>query len=172
MKQNTYTLYGKVMSKIVIGGSKFLMKNMWLYYLLNYTWGILTTIGGYVIYGFVLIFMHKKIIENSIFGPCRYLMFGYNWGGLECGVNFLLADKMGKPNTLHTKQHELGHTFQNAILGPFALFLSFIPSVIRYWYQHFRFKKDLKNKPYDSIWFEGSATEIGEIYYKECMNGN
>ena len=61
-----------------------------------------------------------------------------------------------------TNNHELGHTFQNAILGPFFIFIVAIPSAIRYWYR--RFSK--KTKPeYDAIWFEGSATSIGEYVY-------
>jgi hypothetical protein len=32
----------------------------------------------------------------------------------------------------HCVEHECGHTFQNAIFGPFAIFLVFIPSFIRY----------------------------------------
>ena len=66
--------------------------------------------------------------------------------------------------------HEYGHTFQNAILGPFFIFIVAIPSAIRYWYQTIREKQNKENKDYDLIWFEGGATDIGneaEKYFNE-----
>lgn len=159
--QNQRTKYGKFMFNLVLRGSKFLMKHMWLYYLLSYTWGIIMTLIGWIVLGFIRLFLYKKVVEWGKFGPCHYAMLFDYWGGLELGTNFLVADKMGKDWTLHTKQHETGHTFQNALLGPLAIFLVFIPSAIRYWL-------DVKvkiNNPYDAIWFEGSASSIGEYYY-------
>ena len=32
----------------------------------------------------------------------------------------------------HVNKHELGHSYQNAILGPFMPFMVAIPSAIRY----------------------------------------
>ena len=72
---------------------------------------------------------------------------------------------MGKEWTLHTKQHELGHTFQNAILGPFFIFLVSIPSAIRYWLH--RFNK--LNHDYDFAWFEGNASYFGNYYYNNYI---
>ena len=77
---------------------------------------------------------------------------------------------MGDEWTLHTKQHETGHSFQNAIWGPLSIFLIFVPSFIRYWYQESRARKGKDNKPYDAIWFEGSASKIGEEYYENYLN--
>ena len=152
---------GKFMFNLTFKAAKFLMKHMWLYYLLNYTWGIITTILGWLILGFAKLFFKKHVVESGKFGPCHYVMVFKNWGGLELGTNFILADKMGDYWTLHIKQHELGHTFQNAILGPFAIFLVFLPSAIRYWL-------DIAgkiHKDYDPIWFEESASVIGCYYY-------
>ena len=85
--------------------------------------------------------------------------------GLDLGTNFFLADNMGRDWTLHTKQHETGHTFQNALLGPLAIFLIFIPSAIRYWLDVF----GKLNSPYDLIWFEGNASTVGEEYYNNYL---
>ena len=137
-------------------------RKRWLFYLLSYTWGILTTLAGWAMYLFVLIFRRKSIVEKGKFQTAHYLVFGNNWGGLEAGTNFLAADKMGKDYLTHTKCHELGHTYQNAVQGPIAIFLIFIPSVIRYWVQEIRSRKGKQNMPYDSIWFEKSASFIGE----------
>lgn len=127
------------------------------------------TLLGWVSYAFVYLIFKQKI-KAWKFGPCYYIMIGNNWGGLEMGKCFFVAYNMGDSWTLHTKCHEMGHTFQNAILGPFMIFLVSIPSAIRYWYQRIRTKKGKSNKAYDLIWFEGSASEIGEYFYKEYIN--
>ena len=163
--QEQRTKYGKFMFNVMLKGSKFLMKHMWLYHLLNYTWGIIMTLIGWIVLGFVRVFLRKKVVEHGKFGPCHYIMLFDKWGGLELGTNFLLANNMGKEWTLHTKQHETGHTFQNALLGPLAIFLIFIPSAIRYWLTTFG-KID---SPYDLMWFEGSASTIGEEYYNNYL---
>ena len=68
-------------------------------------------------------------------------------------------------NNTSTNSHEFGHSFQNAILGPLFIFIVAIPSAIRYWVMTFREKKGKSLKAYDLIWFEGSATSIGEYAY-------
>lgn len=141
----------------------FLMRHMWLYYILNYTWGIIMTVIGWIVIGFVKLFLNKHITETDKFGPCLYHMLFDNWGGIELGVNFLIADRMGADWTLHTKCHECGHTFQNAIWGPLCIFISFLPSAIRYWVRRISKKSDT---PYDLAWFEQSATFIGGKYYR------
>ncbi len=155
------TWYGRFMYNLIYKESQFLMKHMWIYYVLSYTWGLLMTIVGWVTYGFIKLFLRKKIVTSGKFGPSRYIMIGKNWGGLSLGTNFLLADGMGPTWTQHTGEHECGHTFQNALLGPLFLFLVFIPSVIRYWYQTSQVKKHKPTKEYDSIWFEGCASDAG-----------
>ena len=163
--QKQRTKYGKFMFNVTLRGSRFLMKHMWLYYILNYTWGIIMTLIGWVALGFVRLFFHKKVVDHGKFGPCHYIMLFDNWGGLDLGTNFFLADNMGRDWTLHTKQHETGHTFQNALLGPLAIFLIFIPSAIRYWLDVFGKIKS----PYDLIWFEGNASTVGEEYYNNYL---
>lgn len=161
---------GKFLFNRTKKAAEFLMKHMWLYYILNYTWGLLAVIFGWIVIGFLYIFFRKKIVNHGKFGPCHYVTIFDNWGGLELGINFILADKMGAYWTLHTKQHECGHTFQNAIYGPFAIFMVYLPSAIRYWQQTIRQKQGKSNKPYDLIWFEGSASAIGEIYYENYLS--
>ena len=150
--QKQRTKYGKFMFNITLKGSRFLMKHMWLYYILNYTWGIIMTLIGWIALGFVRLFLRKKIVEHGKFGPCHYIMLFDNWGGLDLGTNFFLADNMGKDWTLHTKQ-------------PLAIFLIFIPSAIRYWLDVF----GKLNSPYDLIWFEGNASTVGEEYYNNYL---
>ena len=74
---------------------------------------------------------------------------GKGWGGLEFGLCFLRD--LGNGEQLNA--HEFGHTFQNTLFGPFFIFLVWIPSIIWYWYD--------SSKPYDSMWWEDSATQCG-----------
>lgn len=164
------TSFGNFMYRVTNKCARFFMKHMWLYYILNYTWGIIMTIIGWIVLGFIHLFLRKKVVEHGRFGPCHYAMLFDNWGGLELGTNFILADNMGEDWTLHTKCHEMGHTFQNALWGPFAIFLIFIPSAIRYWYQTIRSNKGKPNKEYDAFWAEESATDIGTDYYKNYLS--
>ena len=170
MVRTKRTKLGQFFYDITLKANKFLMKHMWLYYLLNYTWGAITTILGWIIVPIVDICTNKAGNENGKFGPCYYVLFGNNWGGLELGTNFLVSGKMGEEYTLHTKQHETGHSFQNAVWGPLAIFLIYLPSVFRYWYQNIRYNSGLANTKYDLIWFEGNDSETGKYYYDNYMN--
>ena len=167
--QNIRTKYGKLMFNFTTKIGKFLVKHIWLYYILNYTWGLIMTIFGWLSLSLICLFDPLKIKNIGKFGPVIYLTIGDNWGGLSLGTTTFVADNMGDLWTVHTKCHELGHTFQNAILGPFMIFLVSIPSAIRYWYQKIRAMKDKTNKPYDAFWAEGSATEIGIYFYKNYL---
>lgn len=82
------------------------------------------------------------------------------WGGLEMGVNFF-RDK-DEDDYHFINDHEFGHTFQNTLFGPFDVFISFIPSCVRYWVQTIRYAKHKSNPPYDAAWFEDSATQCGK----------
>ena len=161
------TKFGKFMYNLITPAAIYLSKHKALFYALSYTWGILTTLGGWVMFLFVKLFLRKKIEWEGKFHTADCIVFGNNWGGLECGTNILVAGNAGEDWELHTKRHELGHTYQNAVMGPFAIFMGFIPSVARYWYQTIRDHKKLPNKPYDDFWYEGSATYIGTVIDSE-----
>ena len=124
-----------------------------LYYTLNLTWGLLPTLAGALVALFLII-IGKRPKRH---GGCWYFNVGHNWGGLEMGL-FFLTDNW---DSTHVKNHEYGHSLQNAIWGPFMLPIISIPSVIRYWIHYFREKHGKTNPPYDAIWFEGQATKWG-----------
>lgn len=166
-KTYTRTKFGEFMHKITVKSGLFVAHKKWLFYILAYTWALPITIAGWVILAFVRVFLKKKVVEKGQFFTAKYVIFGNHWGGLECGTNFLLADGMGKDYTLHCKCHELGHTYQAAVWGIFVLFFFYLPSVCRYWYQVIRDKKKLPNTPYDLIYFESSASEIGQTLLSE-----
>lgn len=152
--------YGRFMYNFTVKAALFLNKHLWLYWLLALTWGIIMTLIGYIV-AFVLIMLDILPIK---YNQVSYFELGKEpWGGVSLGMIFI---RDTNERDISIEPHEYGHTFQNAVLGPLFPFLVAIPSAIRYWYQVIREKKGLKNKPYDCIWFEGSATDIGELIEK------
>ena len=155
------SLIGKFMYDVLYAASKTLIKHRWLYWLLNFTWGILTTLCGLLI-SLVMLCIGKK---PERFCSIWYFEIFKHWGGMTMGTMFL------RDSAIDTSinAHEYGHTFQNAILGPLFIFIVAIPSAIRYWYRKLSKKTQYA---YDAIWFEGSATKIGttasyyDIYQK------
>lgn len=158
--QKERTWIGRTMYSVEMRWVGFLSRHIWLWYALNLSWGLPGTVIGAFIALFVRVFLCHA-------GPKKFHMvhefdFGNNWGGLE-GVFFIFVSKgMGASYEEEVREHELGHSFQNALFGPFNLVLTMVPSVVRYWAQTL-FPKRF-NKPYDQIWFEGSATDGGRYF--------
>ena len=164
--QSQRTWLGRFFYNLTMKWCKWLSKHMWLWYVLNLTWGLIYTLIGAFMALFVMVTFKVK---PKKFYNVYYMMFGDNWGGLE-GVFFIfIALNMGDEWTQRTKEHEFGHSFQNALFGPFNIFLTLIPSAVRYWHQRIRESKGKSNKPYDLIWFEGSASDGGK-YVCEYLN--
>lgn len=127
--------------------------NKFLYYLLNLTWGLpLTAVG--ILCAIPLLIAGYRPKRH---GGCFYFNVGEKWGGVNLGLIFI-TDSLDIP---HAKDHEYGHSIQNAILGPFMLVLVAIPSAIRYWIFQLRKALNKPNPLYDSIWFERDATNFG-----------
>ena len=130
--------------------------NKQLYNTLNHTWGIIMTLIGYVVYAVLRCvgFKPEKV------GPCSHFKIGKNWGGISLGLTIITDDEPNK----HILDHEFGHSIQNAFFGPLFPFIVAMPSVIRYWKREIDYKKGKELPDYDSIWFEGQATELGKKY--------
>ena len=136
------------------------MKNKFLYNFLSFTWGIvMTTIGGIV--ALILLICGKKPKRH---GGSIFFVVGKDWGGVDLGRVFVCSKDSEDCDEL--KNHEFGHSFQNAWWGPLFPFVVAIPSAIRYWYRELKYYKKGKYPPtdYDSIWFEGQATALGNKY--------
>lgn len=131
------------------------LTNKPLFYILNFTWGILTNIAG-AIATLVLTKICKKEIEKQ--GYCWFVHLDVQWG-LSLGV-FIIGNRW-------CIEHEHGHAFQNAVLGVFFLTLVAIPSVIRFWLRELLEMFRVKLSDYDSIWFEGQATKSGNKFFKK-----
>lgn len=121
-----------------------------LYYILNFTWGIIMNIIGVIGAGAMLV-LGKKPIRHA--GSIVFRT-GRGWGGVSLGVFSFVCEEASE----HTLNHEFGHSLQNALYGPAFPFIVAIPSAIRYW--KIRLGK-LVVKNYDDAWFEGQATDWG-----------
>lgn len=131
--------------------------NKFIFYFLSFTWGFPFTLIGCV----AAFFLAIKGYRPQKWGYCYYFEFGEWWGGCNLGV-FFLKDKK---SSVSLKNHEHGHAVQNCYLGPLMIFIVALPSLIRSRYRaYIKEKKGIKEKdlpPYDSIWFEGQATKLG-----------
>jgi hypothetical protein len=111
-------------------------------------------IGG--LFALVMLCIGKKPKKH---GWNYYYEFDVNWG-LELGI-FFIAPKNASE---HLKNHELGHSLQNIYYGIFTIGVISIPSAVRFWVRKIQSKMGKKLPPYDSAWFEGSATSSGNLF--------
>lgn len=132
---------------------------IWAYYILSFTWGGLISLAGAVA-ALCLLALGKKPRRNQ-YG--WYFTAGRNWGGVNLGW-ITITDQIPTRSVLN---HEFGHSIQNCFFGPFMIFIA-LASVIRYWYRAYLITVKLiprsKLPAYDSIWFEGQASHIGDFY--------
>ena len=132
-----------------------------LYLILSFTWGLPLTLIGCIVAAALMIFGIK---------PKRFLYGFYfpitNGSGFNMGPIFIVS----KNPSEYLLKHEFGHSIQNCFFGPFVFLLVIIPSVIRFWYREYLvFTKQSTYSelpPYDNIWFEGTATKLGEKYLR------
>ena len=155
------TKLGNLMNDLMKNAAKTLIKHAWLYWLLNFTWGFLMTFAGLLV-SLVLICIGRKPMRWQ---RTWFFNVGDSWGGCSIGVMFL-RDSISVESI---NEHEHGHMYQNAILGPLFIFVVAIPSAIRYWHFSICEKKGVKTKDYDAIWFEGNASEIGRMSSKQSL---
>lgn len=128
--------------------------NKVLFYLLNFTWGIIMNIIG-AIAALIIMIIGVKPEKNS--GSVLFRI-GHNWGGVSLGIFTFVCRESGE----HTLNHEFGHSIQNALFGPAFPFIVAIPSSIRYWTFTIKENKGIKiEEDYDDAWFEGQATKWG-----------
>ncbi len=137
--------------------------NKYMYYLLNCTWGIIMTLIG-AITGLVLLAQGHRPTRH---GGCLCFEVDDDWGGINLGLVFVCENGASQA----TKNHEFGHSIQNARWGLLFPIVIGLPSLIRCKYRNYLYKHNsdkYESLPdYDAIWFEGEATALGEEYIKQ-----
>ena len=128
-------------------------------YVASLTWGLPMTLIGFLTAIFLLATGHRPYRRSG----CWYFEVGKsNWGGLNLGL--VIICQPNAPDYL--KNHELGHAIQNCRFGPIMPFFV-LASAIRYHYLNYLEKEGLPVVPYDSWWFEGQATSLGDKYHNK-----
>lgn len=134
------------------------------FYILSYTWGILLTMVGWLVAGVLMLLGYK----SHKWAGSRYFVVGKNWGGLSIGTTIVVSDYSNRADILN---HEFGHSIQNCYFGPFCLFLVTIPSFVRASWRQFvvwvKPEKRWELPDYYSIWFERTASELGEANFEK-----
>lgn len=105
-----------------------------LFWIGSLTWGLPLTIVGLGVAIALLATGHKPYK----FGPAIYFT-ALDGAGFEMGP-FFLAPKEG--GSFYLCSHELGHGWQNLILGPFMIFAVTIPSASRFWVREIKERFD------------------------------
>ncbi len=124
----------------------------YIYYILQWTWGILQNIIGLVI--FLLNINRPHYIYNGAVVT--------RWKRPDSlGMGMFIFHRS---NDKYVLSHEYGHTIQSIILGPLFLFVIGIPSII--WAGCFGDYRKRNNIDYYSVFQEKWATELGKKYTK------
>ena len=123
------------------------VRQKWLYYVLQFTWGLnMNIVGGIV--ALCLLICGRRPVR---YGWNYCFELNINWG-MELGI-FFVAPKNASE---YLKNHEHGHGIQNIYLGPFSIGVVSIPSAIRFWFRELMTKiGHAPTTDYDDIWFEG-----------------
>ena len=134
--------------------------NIYLYYFLQLTWGIIQNILGFLIYGFLLI-KNPRRKKGNFFGA-KVLSWSLKESA-SIGMFIFLEDRNDDYLT-PIVVHEYGHTIQSCILGPLYLFVVGIPSFL--WAHN---KKLIKSRQkgiykYSSFYTEKWANYLGKKY--------
>lgn len=124
-----------------------------IYYILNFTWGIIMNIFGLVGAGIML----ALGVKPTRHAGSAVFRIGHNWGGVSLGIFTFVCEDADE----HILNHEFGHSLQNAVYGIFFPFIVAIPSFLRYQKFVYNDKHNIPNEEYDAAWFEGQATEWG-----------
>lgn len=136
--------------------------NIFLYWLLQTTWGLIGTLIGFL---FCVLLLGLNRAKLSMYKQAIHVRVKGFPGGVSLG-GFIFTDE--DAYGLSIRGHEWGHTIQNIIFGPLFMFIIGLPSIIRcafynYYYDNNREKYN-KLPDYDSVWFEGWATRLGNKY--------
>lgn len=144
-------------------------KDIIIFYLLSFTWGIVMTLVGLFALLYIYLFMHKSVDIFMVAGRVCIRHKTKIFGGISLGIVYYID----KRNSYRLHTHELGHTVQNVMFGLLFPVLIGIPSVIRAnlrrKFPSLRYDRHKRYIEYDSIWFEGQATELGEKYFHETV---
>ena len=136
-----------------------------LFYLIQWTWGLPVNLVGGLIYLFCTKIKKRK---HQRFGYAYITYLPWNSGGLSLGLFiFMKADHPNEKWTYNTRIHEYGHTWQCLLLGPIYYIVIAIPSAI--WCNCFEGYRKKNNVSYYKLYCEAWANAFGQKFSKMKM---
>ncbi len=133
------------------------MTNKPLYYFLQWTWGIVQNLAGFLIF-LVLTAVNPRRARQSFSGATVI-----KWrlrSSMGLGMFIFLSDRAFLPQPLLV--HEFGHTLQSIILGPLFIPVIGIPSLLWASLPVFEKLRTEKNISYFAPYFEKWANRLGQ----------
>lgn len=133
--------------------------NKFLFYFVQWTWGLPVNLVGLIIY-LICKAMGRR---SEKFGYSRITYLPWNQGGLSMGLFIFMKDN--HPNetwTYNTRIHEYGHTWQCLLLGVFYYPVIAIPSAI--WCNFFEGYRRKNNISYYVFYPEKWANAWGQMF--------
>lgn len=138
---------------------KYYYINRIVYWLLQWTWGIVQNLCGLVLF---IIWKIKKPDGKRLFYHGAVVTdWGAGKGSMGLGM-FIFFGHKGSPHEKEILVHEYGHTVQSAFLGPFFLTTIGIPSFVWANVKQFERKRREKNLSYYHFYPEKWANDCGE----------
>ena len=128
---------------------------IWIYRILQCTWGIVQTLLGFVV--FLCHFKDRHFVYNGAIATEWKRNFG-----LSLGLFIFVW-----PNDSHVLVHEYGHTLQSMVLGPLYLILVGIPSALWANLPFLQKRRMEQHISYYRFYPEKSANQLGEKVTKE-----
>lgn len=121
---------------------------LWIYMVLQCTWGLIQTIAGFAV------FLRYGKCPHCCFHGAVYTKWDRR-DGISLGMFIFSPDE-------RLMVHEYGHTYQSLLLGPLYLIVIGIPSAIWANAPGFIRLREEKGVPYSAFWAEGWADCLGK----------
>lgn len=135
-----------------------------LFYLVQWTWGLPVNLVGFIIYLICKLLGRK----SEKFGYSWITYLPWNQGGLSMGLFiFMKGDHPSEMWTYNTRIHEYGHTWQCLLLGPLYYIVIAIPSAV--WCNFFEGYRKKNNVSYYVFYPEKWANAWGQKFSGEKM---
>ena len=137
-----------------------------LYYFIQFTWGILQNAAGFL---WFLRYLRRPhfLWHGAIVTRARRRKFRGGWT-LGC---FIFVTELPPDAERDILIHEYGHTIQCLILGPLWTLLIGLPSTLWCSLPCFRRLRQRKNIPYSRLYCEAWANRLGERITGEKLRG-
>ena len=135
-----------------------------LFYLVQWTWGLPVNLVGGIIY----LICKAKGRKQKKFQNAYITYLPWNQGGLSLGLFiFMRENHKSKIWTYNTHIHEYGHTYQCLLLGVFYWLIIALPSAI--WCNAFEKYRRKNNVSYYVFYPEKWANAWGQKFTKKPM---